>query len=61
VNVRKYYITIYFFRLKQTEDGTYSTKKNPMHKYKKPGKYTVSLTTKNAKGSNTKTMPGFAI
>jgi FOG: PKD repeat len=33
-------------------DGTYSTAKNPAHKYSKAGKYTVSLTVKNAKGSN---------
>jgi PKD repeat protein len=37
-------------------DGTYSTAKNPVHKYSKAGKYTVSLTVKNAKGSNTKTI-----
>jgi len=35
-------------------DGTYSTEKNPVHTYTKLGKYTVSLTAKNAKGSNTK-------
>jgi PKD repeat protein len=40
-------------------DGTYSTAKNPVHKYSKIGKYTVSLTVKNAKGSNTKTISGY--
>jgi hypothetical protein len=30
--------------------------KNPIHKYSKAGKYTVSLTVKNKAGSNTKTM-----
>jgi chitosanase len=34
-------------------DGTYSTAKNPVHKYSKAGKYTVSLTVKNVKGINT--------
>jgi len=38
-------------------DGTTSTKQNPVHKYSKAGKYTVSLTVKNAKGSNTVTKP----
>jgi PKD repeat protein len=37
-------------------DGTYSTEKNPVHTYKKAGKYTVSLTAKNARGSSTETM-----
>jgi PKD repeat protein len=32
-------------------DGSYSTAKNPSHKYTKTGKYTVSLTVKNAKGT----------
>ncbi|HEY3362532.1 MAG TPA: PKD domain-containing protein [Methanosarcina sp.] len=40
-------------------DGTYSTAKNPAHTYSKIGKYTVSLTVKNTKGSNTKTMSGY--
>jgi len=40
-------------------DGTYSTAKSPAHKYSKAGKYTVSLTVKNAKGSNTKTISGY--
>lgn len=33
-------------------DGTSSTTRNPVHKYNKAGKYTVTLTVKNAKGSN---------
>ena len=40
-------------------DGTSSTAKNPVHTYRKAGKYTVGLTVKNAKGSNTKTMSGY--
>ena len=40
-------------------DGTYSTEKNPVHTYRKAGKYTVYLTAKNAKGSNTKTRSGY--
>ncbi len=40
-------------------DRTYSTAKNPSHTYSKAGKYTVSLTVKNAKGSNTKTIYGY--
>ncbi|WP_292373733.1 PKD domain-containing protein [Methanosarcina sp. UBA411] len=36
-------------------DGTYSTDQNPAHTYSKTGKYTISLTVKNAKGSNTVT------
>ena len=40
-------------------DGTSSTAKKPVHTYSKTGKYTVSLTAKNAKGSNTKTMSGY--
>jgi PKD repeat protein len=32
-------------------DGTYSTVKNPVHTFKKAGKYTVTLTTKSAKGT----------
>jgi PKD repeat protein len=42
-------------------DGTYSTTKNPAHTYSKAGKYTISLTVKNAKGSSTKTMNGYII
>ena len=34
-------------------DGTNSTDKNPVHTYNKTGKYTVSLTVRNAAGSNT--------
>jgi PKD repeat protein len=33
-------------------DGTSSTQQNPKHKYSKAGKYTVTLTVTNAKGSN---------
>jgi PKD repeat protein len=40
-------------------DGTYSTAKNPVHKYSKAGKYTVSLTVKNAKGGNSKTTSNY--
>ncbi|WP_141241710.1 PKD domain-containing protein, partial [Methanosarcina spelaei] len=40
-------------------DGTYSTAKSPAHTYSKAGKYTVSLTVKNAKGSSTKTISGY--
>ena len=42
-------------------DGTYSTSKSPSHTYSKAGKYTVSLTVKNAAGSNTKTMSGYIV
>jgi beta propeller repeat protein len=42
-------------------DKTYSTQKNPVHIYNKAGKYAVSLTVKNAKGSNTKTISGYVI
>lgn len=40
-------------------DGTHSTSKNTAHTYSKTGKYTVSLTVKNSKGSNTKTTSGY--
>ena len=40
-------------------DETYSTQKNPAHTYSKAGKYTVKLTVKNTKGSNTKTISGY--
>ena len=40
-------------------DGTYSTARNPVHAYTKAGKYTVTLTAKNAKGSSTKTTYGY--
>ncbi len=36
-------------------DGTTSFQQNPKHKYSKAGKYTVTLTVTNAKGSNTVT------
>jgi len=36
-------------------DKTYSTQRNPVHKYTKAGKYTVSLTVKNSKGTDTET------
>lgn len=36
-------------------DGTYSTQQNPVHTYKKAGKYTVSLSVKNAGGTDTET------
>ncbi|OEU42261.1 hypothetical protein BGV40_10505 [Methanosarcina sp. Ant1] len=42
-------------------DGTYSTVKNPVHTYSKAGKYTVSLTVKNAAGSNTVTKSSFIV
>jgi beta propeller repeat protein len=42
-------------------DGTYSTQKNTAHTYSKVGKYTVSLTVKNAAGSNTATKSGYII
>jgi tripartite motif-containing protein 71 len=34
-------------------DKSTSTLQNPVHKYTKTGKYTVSLTVKNSAGSNT--------
>ena len=42
-------------------DGTYSTQQNPEHTYSRAGKYNVSLTARNSKGSNTKTMSGYII
>ncbi len=42
-------------------DGTYSTSKNPVHKYTKAGNYTVSLTVKNAAGNNTKTKSNYIV
>ncbi|WP_292375530.1 PKD domain-containing protein [Methanosarcina sp. UBA411] len=38
-----------------------TTRKNPAHKYSKAGKYTVSLTVKNANGSSNKTMSGYVV
>jgi hypothetical protein len=40
-------------------DGKYSTAQNPIHKYEKAGKYTVSLTVKNDAGSNTKKVSNY--
>ncbi len=40
-------------------DGTYSTQKNPVHKYSKAGNYTVSLTIKNAADSNIKKISNY--
>ncbi|RPJ79708.1 MAG: PKD domain-containing protein [Alphaproteobacteria bacterium] len=40
-------------------DGTSSTIKNPAHKYNKAGKYTVTLTAKNAAGNNAKIRSGY--
>ncbi|RPJ74352.1 MAG: PKD domain-containing protein, partial [Alphaproteobacteria bacterium] len=40
-------------------DGTSSTQKKPVHTYSKAGKYTVSLTVKNAKSSNLGTKSGY--
>ncbi|MGB9928640.1 MAG: PKD domain-containing protein [Methanosarcina sp.] len=37
-------------------DGKYSVVKSPEHTYSKAGKYNVTLTVKNAKGSSTKTI-----
>ena len=34
-------------------DNTTSKTKNPVHKYSKAGKYSISLTVKNAAGNNT--------
>ncbi|AKJ38378.1 PKD domain-containing protein [Methanosarcina barkeri] len=42
-------------------DGSSSFSQNPVHKYSKAGKYTVSLTVKNAKGSDTKTMSEYIV
>jgi len=40
-------------------DGSKSFLQNPSHKYSKAGKYTVSLTVKNDKGSNTVTKTNY--
>ena len=42
-------------------DSSYSTDQNPLHTYTKAGKYTVSLTVKNAKGSSTKTIARYVV
>ena len=42
-------------------DGTYSTAKNPVHKYTKAGNYTVSLTVSNAAGNNTVTKSNYIV
>jgi parallel beta-helix repeat protein len=42
-------------------DSTYSTQQNPIHTYNKAGKYTVSLTVKNAKGSKSITKSGYIV
>ncbi len=39
-------------------DGTSSSASDPVHQYKKPGTYTVSLTVSNAAGDDTKTCSG---
>jgi len=40
-------------------DGSTSSKQNPVHKYTKAGKYTISSTVTNAAGSNTKTISSY--
>jgi PKD repeat protein len=40
-------------------DGKYSTTKNPIHVYSKEGIYSVTLTVKNARGSNTVKNPDY--
>ena len=42
-------------------DGTYSTKQNPVHKYTKAGKYTVTLKVTNADGTDTETRCGYIV
>jgi parallel beta-helix repeat protein len=42
-------------------DGTYSTQQNPVHKYNKAGKYTVSLTVSNADGSDSVTKSNYIV
>ncbi len=40
-------------------DKSISASKNPVHKYTKAGKYTVSLTVKNAASNNTVKKPNY--
>ena len=40
---------------------TTSTASNPTHTYSKAGKYTVSLSVKNAAGSNIKTINNYIV
>jgi len=40
-------------------DESYSTAKNPVHTYNKPGKYTVTLTARNDAGGATITKSGY--
>lgn len=42
-------------------DGTSSTTRNPVHKYNKTGKYTISLKVTNSAGSTTLTKPNYII
>ena len=42
-------------------DNSFSTEKNPVHKYTKAGNYTISLKVSNAAGNNTKTMSNYII
>ncbi|AKB50411.1 Chitin binding protein [Methanosarcina barkeri str. Wiesmoor] len=42
-------------------DGAKSFVQNPKHKYSKAGNYTISLTVKNAKGSDTKTRSDYIV
>jgi PKD repeat protein len=40
-------------------DGTYSTEKNPLHTYKKPGKYSVTLTLNETGNSSAVTKSSY--
>lgn len=51
-------ITSWFWKF---GDGGTSTARNPVHEYSKAGKYTVSLTIKNAAGNNTKTISNYIV